>query len=492
MKMKNSIKRTCLPALLLCGMLAAIGCGDAAEPMKPDNSADTASDTEAVTDAKPSDGLPETDMEGFSLNILHHDGIWLSWAKTVLDAEESSGDLLTDAIFNRNRDTEERFNCTINISEMENVSPTEIQALAMSGDNLYDVILMYDINITNSIPYLLPWENLPYIRLDKEWWNPEATAVFKIGDKTYSAASNFSLSVLSRAAGYEFNKTLLNNLDGGDIYQMVREGTWTHDAMFSLARLSTADINGDGTMDENDRYGIQGSWKETLNRLILGGGMTYVTRDENNYPVFSMPSDSNAIDKLIKIYEGISDMNVFHAEKTSVAENGSRGDFEKETALFLDSHPNTLEKHRQLDIDVGIVPCPKYDEAQDRYYAPSFGAEVPVLPITLQEVRFENVGMLMEALSFASQQEVVPTYKEVVLKTKAARDDDSSDMIDIIFSSITFDFGINAWQEQLSSRLIKSIYANRSGNVASSLEKMQKSVNKEIDKLIDAVENGAD
>jgi hypothetical protein len=99
----------------------------------------------------------------------------------------------------------------------------------------------------------------------------------------------------------------------------------------------------------------------------------------------------------------------------------------------------------------------------------------------------ENVGMLLEALNFASDQDVVPTYKEVVLKTKSARDDDSADMIDILFDTVCFDFGINAWQDQVTRPLINGIYSDRSGNVASTLAGMQSSVDEQIKKLVEAV-----
>ncbi len=484
--MKMTKKHLTLYTILLCGILAAVGCGS--------DTTDSAVTTEAAAatttaETELTDGLPDTDMQGFEFKIKHFDGSWLSWAETIMDAETTTGDILEDAIYTRNRDIEERFNCKIIVEGANSINASDMQTVAMSGDTTYDVYFNYDIWITSALQYLLPWENLPHINLNAEWWNPDATEVFRIGGKTYSAAGNYSLSVLSRAGGYEFNKKLLSDLDGGDIYQMVRDKKWTLDAMFSLAKLSTSDLDGDGQMGDNDRYGISGSWKETLNRMILGAGIKYVEQDDNGYPVFTLPTDQNAIDKLMHLYDAIMDMNVYYAAVASnIDANGSKGDFKAGGVLFLVSNLFMLEGHRDYDIDIGFVPCPMYDENQDRYYAPSFGAEVSVLPITLPEERYENVGMLLEALNFKSHYEVLPMYKEVVLKTKSARDDDSSDMIDIMFKSVSFDFGINAWQNQLSSPLIQGVYSNRSGNVASTLTKLQKSVDQEIKKLIENVE----
>ena len=54
-------------------------------------------------------------MDKFELKIIHFDGNWLSWALTKLDAESETGDRLNDAIYKRNRNMEERFNCEIDV-----------------------------------------------------------------------------------------------------------------------------------------------------------------------------------------------------------------------------------------------------------------------------------------------------------------------------------------------------------------------------------------
>ena len=43
--------------------------------------------------------------------------------------------------------------------------------------------------------------------------------------------------------------------------------------------------------------------------------------------------------------------------------------------LFYGANMFGLEQMRDLDIEMGFLPCPKYDEAQEHYYAPSFGSE---------------------------------------------------------------------------------------------------------------------
>ena len=62
-----------------------------------------------------------------------------------------------------------------------------------------------------------------------------------------------------------------------------------------------------------------------------------------------------------------------------------------------------------------------------------------MMPITNTD--FEGTGILLDALSKASREDVVPVYRETVLESKYARDEDTLEMLDIIFDNRVFDFG---------------------------------------------------
>ena len=199
------MKRYLTLAITAALMLSAFSCGSGGEGKDSSTSAPD-STGEETTVPEETDGLPEKDMDKFELKIIHFDGNWLSWALTKLDAESETGDRLNDAIYKRNRNMEERFNCEINVTGKETINAGDIQSETMAGDSNYDVWFMYDNWTLGAVEYLLPWEELPYINLDREWWNPSATEVFNLEGKTYAAAGNYSLSVLSRASGFAFEQ----------------------------------------------------------------------------------------------------------------------------------------------------------------------------------------------------------------------------------------------------------------------------------------------
>ena len=481
------MKRYLTLAITAALMLSAFSCGSGGEGEDSSTSAPD-STGEETTAPEETDGLPEKDMDKFELKIVHFDGNWLSWALTKLDAESETGDRLNDAIYKRNRNMEERFNCEINVTGKETINASDIQSEIMAGDSNYDVWFMYDNWTLGAVEYLLPWEELPYINLDREWWNPSATEVFNLEGKTYAAAGNYSLSVLSRASGFAFNKDIYNKMNRSEnIYDLAREGKWTIDVMYDTAKNAYIDLDGDSSMNENDQYGISGSWKETFWRFLSGSDVRFISKDSNSDPVFDLQKNEAAINKMLKIFDLFTEKGIYYNPQTKDVHSvqDSEEIFADGRLLFKTVNLFDLEALRTCDIDIGILPCPKYDENQENYYAPSFGAEISVLLKTLPEERKENVGMLLEALAYDTNANILPEYKEVLLKTKLARDNESEEMIDIIINSISFDFGINAWQNEVGVPIVQRIYVKNDPNVASTLAKMQKSVDAQIKKLVE-------
>ena len=483
-------KRIMSAAMLALLLLSTAACGDTAgtpvTTQKTDNPV-----TEAVTETevqKLPESIQQIDMNGFELGIKHHNQTTLSWAKNNLEVEEADGDLFNDAIYDRNRAIEELFNCKLNIEPVDWINVSDVSQEVMAGDSNYDVWYVYDILILDCIEYLMPWENLVNVDLTQPWWNPDATDVFELAGNHYAAAGNYSVSVLSRASGFTFNKEIYNSLGYDEtLYDFVNNNEWTVDKMKEVCVSAYGDINGDGMLDDNDRYGVNGSYKELYNRLILGSGVQYVKMDDNGLPVFSLPTDESAINKILHIIDLFSDRRAYGSLTGTLPETNGLGSLNNGTLLMVVDNLSGLENKRNLDLDLGFIPCPKYDASQERYYAPSFGAEVAVLLKTLPEERWENVGILMESMNYYSDQFVIPMYKEVLIKTKYARDEDSGDMLDIVIDSISFEFGLNAWQNTVANPFVQGAIMKNNANVMSTLEKMTKSVNKTIQKLSDKI-----
>lgn len=131
---------------------------------------------------------------------------------------------------------------------------------------------------------------------------------------------------------------------------------------------------------------------------------------------------------------------------TSDIHNGSNEAnvlFHNNQILFCGSSMRAIGNYRDMESDIGILPFPKYSEDQDRYYALTSGGTMATLPKTLSTDSYENVGILLEALSRDSHDGVVSVYKETLLKSRYARDEGSAKMLDIIFDSAVYDLGLS-------------------------------------------------
>ena len=98
-----------LAAMLCAAMtLPLIACGSGEAPETTPVSTDTAD-----ADTEPAYALPEADWDGHNFHILVHGNSESGWDKNDFHAEELTGELLNDAVFERNAAVEERYNVDI-------------------------------------------------------------------------------------------------------------------------------------------------------------------------------------------------------------------------------------------------------------------------------------------------------------------------------------------------------------------------------------------
>jgi len=98
----------------------------------------------------------------------------------------------------------------------------------------------------------------------------------------------------------------------------------------------------------------------------------------------------------------------------------------------------------------------------------------------------EMSQLVMNALNCISYYDVLPTYKEIVLQRKLTRDDESAEMIDIIISGASLDFGTLFYQ-QINSLLFSSSAIISTQNYATWWAANEASCQAKLDNLIETV-----
>ena len=472
------MKRTVAILLLLCTVLGLlVSCNQEKQPPQ-----------ETVTQAEReviSDNLPNVDMKNFELRIFANDSDDLSWAEITLAPEAYSGQYVYDEMYERNLYIESRFNCKISVTSRPMMDYADIENLAL-GDVSTDphVVMYYDKWIMDSAMYFRNWREASYVSIGEEYWNPGVSDLFNINGKQIALSGSFSLGMLSRTDVIVFNKEMYGKYYGdvSSMYGFVEDNEWTVEKLYELGQNVVE--SADDIWDEKDQYGITGSKKELYTSLLVGCGIRFVQKDEEKILKFTLPSDTYAKDKMQKLLTLNQGNDIYYDNSSDVHTSGPENMFENGRSLFavrsLFSIPNI---RATMDQEFGILPVPKYNSEQQEYYSISYGGDMACLMKNVRDEDLEYIGIIMEALSFDSQQGLIPIYKERLLKTRYASDPDSSAMLDIIFTSTISDFGINAWEDTITVPLIKQIFAPERDVLSSVLSGMS-SIHRELDNLV--------
>lgn len=446
----------------------------------------------ADTTAAETEYAPEVvNLDGYEMTVMNYDLSWLTWANTRILVDEETGDVLEDAIYKRNKKIEEMYNFTIKVDEVGNVADV-ISKLVQSGDSTYDIYAQQEGASGSFLPYISDWHNIPGLNLDKPWWNPAATAVYEFDGKQTALAGNMTLSAASRAVCMVFNKKIWSQIgdQDTDLYGLVRDGKWTVDRFIEIAKSTNKDVNGNTEWDEEDIYGLMfgRGFKGYIASFLCGSGMNFTEKNANGEDEFTLYKNEKGIALLTKLIDAWTGGNGYEFKKKDDLHGATPENFfETGHALFSQRVPNDIYKLRSMEDDIGILPMPKYDEAQENYKSAAWGGAVWTLSRTFDMADAEKLGTALEAMSFYGYSDVIPVYKEVALKTKTARDNESADMLDIVFSTIYFDFGTNImFDSVLAGGIINSLYhAKSSDSIVSKLEKGKKEIDKYIDDIFE-------
>ena len=99
-------------------------------------------------------------------------------------------------------------------------------------------------------------------------------------------------------------------------------------------------------------------------------------------------------------------------------------------------------------------------------------------------------SIILEALTCASFNSVIPAYKDIALKSKFARDEDSSEMIDVIMEHRIVDFGDSFLVDSIRDSFVYQMFYNNNHDLASAVKSHTKMVEKLLDKMVKAYLEG--
>ena len=489
------MKKTSWISILLLTSLLVSSCGGASDPTATESAEkqDTASVTDAASDERITLDTAGKDYGGDTFHIVNYDNVTDNqWGGIPDDifCEEESGDVLGDAVYQRNRTVEEALNIKITSEKMAaTVMPDSIRKSVMAGNTDYDAVFPSMQLLPQFINggLIVDLNTLEGLDLSYPWWDQNAISLLTVSDRLFSVVSDITFIDKLACMTTFFNKEMAEQNDVGDLYAMVENGEWTFDKMMTLSQGVSKDINGDGKYDQFDSYGLS-SQNDIIYVMLHSAGLRICENTKDG--VSFVLGKEAAIDVLETTFEMMADGQRFFNRQAfglTVAD-GINMMIENRT-LFLTRPLQTMMVLRDMQADFGIIPYPKYYEGQESYHVAvnPYAATTMVVPNVMEDPA-KTVDVL-QLLACESYYQVIDPFYNLVLDTKLTRDDQAAGMLDIIFASRLYDIGtICNFGGIFSPTLVGS-----AGKPVSSLVESNKTVvNKDIEKFMESIDGYED
>lgn len=396
----------------------------------------------------------DVNFGGKTFNFAVSKGWSGGWDNYEIYAEATGSDnLITEAIINRNAVVESLYNCKIRDTKTDDPSGLLNNDVALGTSN-YDFLMQLWYGVRESCMNIA---NLD-IDLSHSWWNQEYIEAMSFdynGKKViHSLSGKFNLimydSIVSLFVDMDiYDRARAAGKTNIDLYQSVRDGTWTIDTMITLMEAAMTDANGDQqlTFDGGDIFGYVTN-PNVLSQLgfIYGAGIKSVIKDENDqYSSLTKENTdaayvSSVIDKAASVFKSPAFGQIGELNTVKAVANGQ--------ALFNTQWLIRLHSDEELinyGIDfsekrISVIPFPKYSEEQEEYGTficnRGYGLQVTK---TIKDLN--ATAQFLEVFGYHSEMLLYPEYIKCI-KTQCLCDDGAGEMLDIVLKSARCDYGI--------------------------------------------------
>ena len=329
-----------------------------------------------------------------------------------------------DAILDRNARVEKALNCKITYDYYNALTFYEqVYSAIMAGDAVADIMTpaLFNFGKLVNSDSLYDISSLPGIDLSADCWYDYFTEAATTS-KGLLGVSAFLSNPLNGAYGMYYNKDLAKELGLGDLYQMVRDGTWTWDAFEDMMAKAVKDVNGDGTFGDEDRWACTGSGFDAVTAFYLSSGQK-VMINEGGKVKYNLANKT--------AYDALNKMNVMFVNLPGAFYNPSQ-DFEKMQQNFWNGNvlffifPITPgDKFRNMEDEYGLLPLPK-GPGQSKYVTPfDHNSTLITVPATVKNK--EATGAILQMLAEESKKEESVWFSE--LENLRYRDAESLEMV---------------------------------------------------------------
>ncbi len=470
-------------ARLLALLLALITCVSMFAACDQDGDGDGGSSDSGVIDdaydvnGRLKDDLPsDLNFEGEVIKVLG----WNS-EDPEFEVETKTGDVVEDAIYDRNDRIEERLNVELKWYSQNGAGGSEttaftqhVEAQFNTGTKMYDIIASYSrtmgvLAVQGFLYNLATIEEDNYINLEQPWWPAQLVETVNFGDAYYFISGDMATSVLYMMHMIYFNKDLYKRygVQDTDLYQLVYDGKWTLDKMIELTSQRYVDSDSTPGASANDTYGFI-SLHYICDSFYPGSNLRLVDDDDDDMLVISADYGSAKTVKLINKlgqWAATDDVWIHNSSKESSSTRSvTQAAFTSGRAFMTLQHSKVGKNYAGLTFGIGLMPVPKYDESQVNYYT-GMGNPWSIYGIFVdfdqrgdKDATLSMLTAVLECWASEGYRLTTPEIFEVNMQLKYSEGQDETNMFEYIRSGITFDLG-KIFSAELSNMCEKTSYA---------------------------------
>ena len=491
-----------LLALLTVGASFA-ACGDANPDATTSSEATTEATVPASTEETPDLPDPDTvDIAG-EFNIL----VSGNYARNDFAADGMDGTAVEQAIYRRNEKMKETWGVEIKNEDITRFGSaggtgdgyTKIYTDYMAGDANYDAAMIgtYDVATLAYSGYIHDLCDIPHIDLAKSWWDQKANADLSIRGKMFYTTGDISVVDNMVTHALLFNKDMIASYGLDNPYDLVADDNWNLETFGALVKAVGQDLDNNGVYDENDLYGLL-TWNDPMTAILAAAGEKIASINARGELELTLYNER--VVNLYDTFEGIVfdqahaynyqyDNAAGKATPSKVWNTNRDAIFNGNRAVFYLNTVSTAERHRDSELDFGILPYPKLNREQAEYghNVSAFHCQFLCVPENVRD--YTRSGIVLESLAYEGQKLLTPAYYDQTLVGKSVRDEESVAMLDIIFATRVFDVGIyyniGTYKNELgklfvSRSALSSIYETYRENAESTIAAINETFAKSI------------
>lgn len=429
-----------------------------------------------------------SDKETFTVLVYSNKVQNTYFSEEIESLYETTDAQIIEGVNERNKWIEDTYGITVKALPVDDVNVTLKLAIESSAGE-FDAAMPFMANAAvlaqdGSLYNLAEFDD--YIHLDAPWWDSNATKSLSIANKVFFTTGDISLMQKIVSNGVAFNKKLMHDsFQDVDVYQLVRDNKWTLDRYYQMCKSFTRQGDESEQMDENDFWGSMGGGVG----FYYAAGETLSKKDPDDYPYMSIGADMRSVTVAQKVLGYLEEKGTWYITVDDFTDQTDKWNktvkmFGEGKTLFFTFAFSALKKFRAYDVVYGILPNPKYDEAQEDYFSNctanmAFGVCIPYYYSDP-----EYSAYMLELLAVGAKNHISNAYYSSVLKGKDANTDDDEDMLDKIFNNIVYDPALVFNFGGLNSFFSTA----KSNTVTSTIESMKDTVESAINDLIESFE----